>query len=132
MTQQFTPREYQHDLISHMLDVPRCAAWAGMGMGKTVSTLTALEYMDLVEPGPTLVLAPLRVASSTWPDEARKWGHLRDTEVVPIVGTAEERRAALRKPATINTINYENLPWLRETLGSGGLGQRWWRTKPPA
>ncbi len=115
--QHFTPREYQHAIIDHTLDVPRCGVWAGMGMGKSVSTLTALDTLELVEPGHALVLAPLRVAASTWPDEARKWAHLRNVEVSAVVGTPQERLAALRRPANVFTTNYENLPWLVEHYG---------------
>lgn len=121
MTRQaFTPRTYQHQLIGHMLDLPRCGGWAGMGMGKTVSTLMSLDMLELVEPGPALVLAPLRVAASTWPDEAKKWGNLRNVEVSAVIGTPEQRRAALRRPASIYTTNYDNLVWLVEELG-----ERW-------
>ncbi len=114
---EFTPREYQHAIVEHSLDNPRAGVWAGMGMGKTCSTLTALDILELVEPGPALVLAPLRVASSTWPDEAVKWKHLRNVEVSAVVGTPEQRRAALRKPANVFTTNYEQLPWLVEHYG---------------
>jgi len=49
-----------------------------MGGGKTVTTLTALDTLDMVEPVyPVLVLAPLRVARTTWPEEVEKWDHLR-------------------------------------------------------
>lgn len=99
------------------LDRPRSGIWAGMGMGKTVSTLTALDILELVEPGPTLVLAPLRVASSTWPDEAKKWTHLRNIEISAVVGTPDERRAALRRSASVYTTNYDNLVWLTEYYG---------------
>lgn len=113
----FTPRPYQGASIAHLLDVQRPGLWAGMGMGKTVSTLTALDVLELTEPGPALVLAPLRVAASTWPDEANKWDHLRNVEVSAVVGTPDERRAALRRPASIYTTNYDNLPWLVEHYG---------------
>lgn len=117
MSKPFTPRPYQHDMITHALDVPRGALWAGMGLGKTTATLSALDMLELVEPGPTLVLAPLRVARSTWPDEAVKWDHLRNVEVSAVVGTPAERRAAMAKPANVFTTNYENLPWLVEHCG---------------
>lgn len=58
------------------------------------------------------MIAPLRVAQSTWPDEAQKWDHLRSMSVVPILGSVAERRDALKKPAQVNTINYDNLVWL--------------------
>jgi len=63
----FQPRPYQRLAVDHLLDVPRGALWAGMGMGKTVSTLAALDALALVSSRPTLVLAPLRVARDTWP-----------------------------------------------------------------
>lgn len=115
----FTPRPYQHQAIEFLLGQDRCGLWAGMGMGKTVSALTALDTLFLAgEPPPALVIAPLRVAKSTWPAEAKKWEHLRDIEVRPIVGTEAERKAALRdRNANVFTINYENLPWLLETIG---------------
>jgi SNF2 family DNA or RNA helicase len=114
----FVPRDYQNLIIDHIVDVPRCAAWVFMGAGKTVSTLTALTHLELVEHTfPTLIIAPLRVAQSTWPDEVAKWSHLSSLRVVPIIGDVQQRRAALRTKAEIYTINYENLPWLVETLG---------------
>src|SRR3546814_9542048 len=118
MTRQaFTPRAYQGDIINHQLDIPRNAAWAGMGLGKTVSTLTTLDTLEFIDPGPSLVLAPKRVAGSTWSDEAAKWAHLRNIEVPPVLGTVEERKAALKRPANVFTINYDNLPWLVEHYG---------------
>lgn len=114
----FTPRAYQQQALAHLLDTPRCGLWAGMGMGKTVATLTALDTLFLAgESAPALVVAPLRVAKSTWPAEAKKWAHLSDIEVRPILGDATERRMALRDSnANVFAINYENLPWLVEHL----------------
>ncbi|MBI6549904.1 SNF2-related protein [Xenorhabdus lircayensis] len=117
----FTPRPYQNLIINHELDIPRGNVWAGMGMGKTVATLTALEdlYMAGSETQPTLVLAPLRVARSTWPDEADKWDHLHNIDIQPIVGSVKERREALKNTnASVFTTNYDNLVWLVETLGN--------------
>ena len=113
----YTPRPYQQIIIDHIVDNPRCAVWAGMGLGKTISTLTAIDALDIVEPGPVLVLAPLRVAATTWPDEIRKWDHLDWITVSPIIGTATERKAAILKKAKVYTTNYENLPWLLEQVG---------------
>lgn len=115
MTRQaFTPREYQHAIVEHELTTRRCGVWVGMGLGKTVSTLTAIDALQLVEPDPVLVVAPLRVAQSTWPDEAAKWEHLRDITVSPVVGDVQSRRAGLARKAHVYTTNYEQLPWLVE------------------
>jgi SNF2 family DNA or RNA helicase len=117
----YSPRPYQSMIVEHIHNVERCAVWAGMGMGKTISTLTALDGLFLAgEDHPVLALAPLRVARTTWPDEARKWSHLRHVSVMPIVGDEKERRAALRYDASVYTTNYENLPWLVEHYG-----ERW-------
>lgn len=119
MSIEFKPHGYQTLIIEFIQRVKRCAVWAGMGLGKTSSTLTALEELSMVEDVyPVLVIAPLRVARKTWPDEVRKWNHLRHLSVVPIVGSVIERRAALRMQAPIFTTNYENLPWLVEYLGT--------------
>ena len=121
MTARFHPRDYQRAIIQHIADHARCNVWAGMGTGKTSSTLTALQGLALVEDVfPVLVLAPLRVATSTWPDEGRKWQHLTGTSIMPITGSLEERRRALRFDAAVYTTNYEQLPWLVEHLG-----ERW-------
>ena len=93
MSQQFKARDYQAAIIEHVVALPRVNVWAGMGTGKTVSTLTALDFLLNVmgEAGPALVLAPLRVAASTWPAEAAKWTHLAKLRVVPIIGSKAER-----------------------------------------
>ena len=113
----FTPYAYQQQIIEHILENPRAAAWAGMGMGKTSSTLYAMKALSLIEQGKVLVVAPLRVAQSTWPDEVKKWDDFNGITISPIVGNPKQRKAALNKNADIYTINYENLPWLVETLG---------------
>lgn len=114
---KFTPRPYQQQIIDRILTQDRVAIWAGMGLGKSVATLTALDILGLVETGPALVLAPLRVARSTWPDEVSKWDHLKHLKVQPITGNPRERVAALRTPAHVYTTNYEQLPWLCEFYG---------------
>ena len=115
----FTPRPYQLIIMNHMISNPRSMVWSGMGTGKTASTLFALDTLKRLgdECFPALILAPLRVAQSTWPDEVEKWKSDLLLSIVPIVGSQSARRAALRKPADIYTINYENLPWLEKELG---------------
>ncbi len=119
MRRKFTPRPYHPLAMAHMANNPRSAIFAKPGMGKSVMALTFLDHLHNVvgEDRPTLVLAPLRVARDTWANEAHKWDHLRDIDVVPVVGTVAERKAALRRAAPVYTTNYDNLVWLTETLG---------------
>lgn len=115
----YTPQPHQQLMIAHAIDVPRCALWAGMGLGKTSATLLSLDYRHILgEDRPTLVLAPLRVARSTWPNEAKKWRNLRHIEVVPVVGTEKERTAALARDVAVHTCNYDNLKWLVDYYGA--------------
>lgn len=106
-------------MVDHVTDHKRCAVFAAMGAGKTGAVGTALDQLELVDPGPTLVLAPRLVAASTWPNEFEKWDHLAGKRVVTITGTDAQRRRALRDSgADIYTCNYENLPWLQGVLGA--------------
>lgn len=118
MTQTFTPHDYQREAMLHLFKHKRSALWMPMGGGKTVTTLTALEHLSLVdEVYPALVLAPLRVARTTWPDEIAKWAHLSHLTVSTIIGSERERKASLDTRADIYTMNYDNLVWLQNYLG---------------
>ena len=114
----FRPHPYQQDARAPIDATRRCALWMPMGGGKTVTTLTALDHLSLLEDVfPVLVLAPLRVARSTWPEEVRKWPHLQHLRVSVITGTPKQRERALAKDADIYCTNYDNLVWLRKELG---------------
>lgn len=112
-------RGYQHLIIKHIIDSPKCGVWAGMGLGKTVSTLTAIDRMDLAGmlPKPTLIVAPLRVARDVWPNETQEWSHLRHMKIVPILGSPVQRKDALHQQAAVYTCNFENLEWLINIWG---------------
>lgn len=106
-------------MIDFIVETPRCAVWAEPGLGKTATVLHALDRLDAVEEVfPALVLAPLRVARAVWPVEPRHWPHLQHLRVSVVTGSPLERAAALRAPADIYALNYDNLEWLTETLGN--------------
>lgn len=64
-----------------------------------------------------LIIAPLRVASQTWPNEIEKWDHLKDLKYTVVVGSEKDRINALNKRATIYIINRENVEWLISRSG---------------
>lgn len=115
---KFVPYPYQEAAIRWVLDRPASGLFLGMGMGKTVVTLTAINELlfDRLEAARVLVIAPLRVARDTWARETAKWDHLRRLRVSVVLGDARERLAALERPAEVYVINRENVPWLCETL----------------
>lgn len=112
----FSPYPHQRAGIDWVVSRPACALFWGMGSGKTVTTLTALNEIlyDLMEDGPALVIAPKRVAENTWSTESAKWEHLRHLRVSRVTGSARERLDALARPADIYVINRENVVWLCE------------------
>ena len=116
---QFTPHEYQRYAIEYIQQHPSCAVLLEMGLGKTIITLTALQHLilDSFEVRKALIIAPLRVARDTWPAEIEKWDHLKGLTYSVAVGTAEERKTALRQNTCIHIINRENIPWLIEKSG---------------
>ena len=111
---KFTPRPYQQKMINHMIEHPRCALMVGMGMGKTSSCLEFLDMINYIENHKTLVIAPKRVAQSTWIDEVAKWGSFDNLKIAAAVGTPKQRLSALNSDANVITINYENIEWLVE------------------
>ena len=113
---EFNPHDYQKYAIEYILTHPITAAILDMGLGKTAITLTAIEELlhNHFEVSKVLVVAPLRVARSTWPEEIKKWDHLSELRYSVVIGTPAERLAALRADAEIYIINRENLVWLMQ------------------
>ena len=113
---KFMPHDYQKYAIEYIKSHPITALFLDMGLGKTVTTLTAIRDLmyDAFEVKRVLVVAPLRVARDTWPDELRKWNHLKELTCSVVVGTVAERRRALQQDADIYIVNRENLAWLYE------------------
>lgn len=105
-------------MIEHMLAHPRCNVYAPMGVGKSSAALVAMDA--LLTAGLSrrvLVIAPLRVARTVWPEEAARWTCFSHLTLSAVVGTRIEREVALETPADIHVVNYENVPWLVEHLG---------------
>lgn len=113
---KFTPWPYQRYCINRVLSDPALGLLLDMGLGKTVITLTAindLKYNQFAI-NKVLVIAPKKVAESTWAKEAAKWDHLQLLRIIPTLGPLAKRIRALNTPADIYVINRENVPWLVE------------------
>ena len=116
---KFIPHNYQKYAIEFILNYPVAAVLLDMGLGKTVIALTAIHSLlfDSFEVSKVLVVAPLRVARDTWPNEVKKWEHLKDLRVSVAVGDAKKRKIALMRKADIYVINREMVKWLVEESG---------------
>ena len=116
---QYRPHDYQSFAIQYIKAHSIAAVLLDMGLGKTSICLTALEALlfDEFVCHRILVVAPLRVARDTWPNEIKKWDHLKDLTYSVAVGSEDERLKALKVKADIYIINRENLQWLVEKSG---------------
>lgn len=113
---QLSLHDYQEVTKDFIIRTPYAAVILDMGMGKTATTLTAINELmfDRYEVSKVLVIAPLRVANTVWSDEIEQWEELHHLRYAKIVGTPKQRRAALEQDADIYIVNRENLPWLVE------------------
>ena len=110
---EYRPYEYQEYATRFIQTHEASAIFLDCGMGKSVITLTAIK--NLITKGKAkrvLVIAPLRVAQTTWPDEIKKWEHLKGLTLAVATGSVPERLSALRARADITIINRENVEWL--------------------
>lgn len=116
---KYKPHSYQEYAIRYIETHPISALLIDMGLGKTSITLTAIRNLlfDSFEVCKVLVIAPLRVAKSTWTDEIKKWEHLSTLTYSLIVGNENERLSALNEKADIYIINRENVDWLVNKSG---------------
>ena len=113
----FKPHDYQNYAIEYIKENPVTAVLLGLGMGKSVISLTAIADLlfDSFEIRNVLIIGPLRVARDSWPMEISKWDHLKHLTHAVAVGTLAERTAALSHHADITIINRENVHWLVES-----------------
>ncbi|WP_147536085.1 DEAD/DEAH box helicase [Bacillus marasmi] len=113
---KFVPHSYQRYCINRVLNTPALGLLLDMGLGKTVITLTAVNDLkyNRFTINKVLVIAPKKVAESTWVREASKWEHLKLLRFSTVLGSAAKRIKALNTPADIYVINRENIPWLVE------------------
>ena len=114
----FIPHKYQLTAINHVINVPKCGLFLDMGLGKTVSTLTAIKELkyNRFQINKVLIIAPKKVAEGTWSKEKDKWNHTKDFRVSLVLGSQQKRIKALSVNADLYIINRENIPWLVDYL----------------
>lgn len=111
--------EYQRRAVDFILDRKVCALFISMGLGKTISTLTAIDRLiHSMEVRKVLVVAPLAVAKNVWKQEAANWGHTKDLRITVVTGPLKQRIEAISTEYDVMVINRENLPWLIAHYGN--------------
>lgn len=116
---KYKPHDYQTYTTNYILNHPIAAVFLDMGLGKSIITLTALFdlTLDSFLIRKVLVIAPLRVARDTWPEEIEKWDHLKGLKYAVAVGSEVQRKVALMQRAQVYIINRENVEWLISRSG---------------
>lgn len=126
-SQLLTPEdlhEYQKECCLHMLYNDDAMLWLGMGLGKTITTLTVIiDRMRAGQVNKVLIFGPLRVIQSVWDRECANWTHTKHLRCSVMHGTKEKRTRALFADADLFLCNYENMNWLAETLDHYYLSQ---------
>lgn len=114
---------YQLACVEHIINTKFCGVFLEMGLGKTVSTLTAIDELmfDYCEIDSVLVIAPKRVAESVWQEEAENWDHLKHLTFSKIIGSERKRIEAIKKKANIYIISRDNIAWLCALYGGSKL-----------
>lgn len=114
---------YQKVAVQHIIKNPFCGLFLDMGLGKTVSTLTAISFLmyEDLEIDSVLIIAPKRVAESVWSKEIAKWEHLRHLTISKVIGNQKQRKSALAKKADIYIIGRDNISWLIGYYGGSRL-----------
>lgn len=110
----FRPHAYQQHCINKIIEIKKLGLFLDMGLGKTVTTLTAVKDLkyNRFQVRKVLVVAPKKVAEGTWTREKDKWDHTRMLRVSVVLGSQAKRIRALNTPADIYIINRENVVWL--------------------
>ena len=115
---KYKAHEYQEYATKFIEENEESAVFLECGLGKSVITLTAIKnLMARGEVSRVLVVAPLRVGKTTWPEEIGKWDHLGGLTYAVAIGSVAERLNALKSKADITIINRENVEWLIDKSG---------------
>ena len=115
---RYIAHDYQTRAIEWCLNKPRCGLFLPMGAGKTVITLTAIANLKKSgEANKVLIIAPIRVARTTWPAEIDKWDHTKSLTYSLVDGDVKKRARALEQDLDIYIVGKEQVVWLCETVG---------------
>jgi hypothetical protein len=108
---------YQSEIaVPFLRDNPFSGLFCDMGLGKSISSLTVISDLlaEFTSDDPVLVIAPLRVATDTWPTEIAAWQHTAwmNHVVIRDDGRFVRKEDLARSRAAIHIINREQVDWL--------------------
>ena len=105
------PHNYQKQAVKFLLEHAAAALFLDPGLGKTSITLAATKLLKQKKVlNKVLLVAPLRVCHSVWPNEIEKWKDFNKLKVTVLHGPHKDE--LLKEEADIYVINPEGLEWL--------------------
>ncbi len=125
MSKLWVPHRYQQSTVQFLHDrtafSPTGKGGAGVfldpGMGKTACILEFMKQLkELGMANRFLVVAPLRVCYSVWPQEIQEWSNFSNISYTVVHGTAAVKRKKLSLPVNLHIINRDNMVWLADQL----------------
>lgn len=116
MSQPWVPLPYMERAVQHLVERSHAGLFLKPGMRKSSITLAAFEILrELKLAKALLIIAPLRVIYTSWPQELRKWIDFNHLSAGILHGKRKDE--VLREQHDIYLINYEGLGWLTNELG---------------
>ena len=115
MSQAWIPLPYMERAVQHLVERGRSGLFLKPGMRKSSIMLAAyliLKEMKMLDK--LLILAPLRVCYTTWPNEIQKWDEFKHLSIGILHGP--KKNEVLREKHDIYVMNYEGLVWLSGEL----------------
>lgn len=142
MRERLSLRPYQEGMRAFAAATPMCALWADMGLGKTPTTLAAMQdsLFDRLDVERWLVVGPKLVVADSWPRQLRRWHDYRhmtwrcltaaDFHLAAALDAATGRRTGLKfadrrgtkkrvhaMREDVHLVSWHMLPWLVRACG---------------
>lgn len=112
---RYTPFDAQRTTAEFASMHPRCFILNSMGLGKTITTLWAIDYLRKVGVvHKVLVICPISVMERTWADEVFR--SFPEVKVNVLYGTRTKRIKLLEDPADIYIINTDGIKIIEDEL----------------
>jgi SNF2 family DNA or RNA helicase len=115
------PKAYQLEAVKWLLQNSNAGLFFDPGLGKTscvLAALTVLKSKGMLRRA--LVVAPLRVATTVWPDERMKWLDFHGLTVEVLHGPRKDKRLHTTT-ADVVVITPEGLDWMTRIGGFATL-----------
>ena len=118
MPKLYNPHNYQLTAISFLLANQCSALFLDPGLGKTSISLSVIRILKNASRSKgVLIVAPVRVCYSVWPDEVLKWYKFND--LTHTILHDKNKESIWDEQKDIYLINGEGLAWLHKELLDG-------------